>query len=128
MLRILTVLLLAGPAYAQDLVEGERTFFVFCSSCHGEAGRGDGPMAKILTVPVPDLSMLRINNDGTFPMTRVLRQVDGRDPELAHSGVMPAFGMLLEDIPVPHQLPSGQTIMTEKGLLDVALWLESIQE
>ncbi len=128
MLRILTLLLLSAPAAAQDLVEGERTFFVFCSSCHGEVARGDGPMAEILTVPVPDLTMLRINGDGTFPMERVLRQIDGRDPELVHSGVMPAFGMLLEDVPVSHQLPSGQTIVTEKGLLDVALWLESVQE
>jgi cytochrome c oxidase cbb3-type subunit III len=52
----------AGPppaAIAGDplLVEGREVYLSRCVSCHGEAGRGDGPIAKGLAgPPVGDLS------------------------------------------------------------------------
>jgi mono/diheme cytochrome c family protein len=35
---------------------GEQTYATFCASCHGRYGRGDGPLAKSLTVTPPDFS------------------------------------------------------------------------
>jgi cytochrome c oxidase cbb3-type subunit 3 len=35
------------------LVEGREIYLSRCASCHGSAGRGDGPVAKSLTGPNP---------------------------------------------------------------------------
>jgi mono/diheme cytochrome c family protein len=44
------------PAEIADdpfLVEGRAVYFSRCISCHGPAGKGDGPTAKILSGPPP---------------------------------------------------------------------------
>jgi mono/diheme cytochrome c family protein len=42
------------------LVEGRETYLARCVSCHGESGRGDGPIAKGLAgPPVGDLKAAR---------------------------------------------------------------------
>jgi mono/diheme cytochrome c family protein len=43
---------LAGPA----LAEAASLFRIYCATCHGAEGRGDGPMAELLGVPVRDLT------------------------------------------------------------------------
>jgi cytochrome c oxidase cbb3-type subunit 3 len=47
------------PEVARDplLVEGRALYLARCASCHGERGRGDGPIAKSLAgPPVGDLT------------------------------------------------------------------------
>ena len=44
------VLLLAQTAEAQDKAEGRKYYVTYCSGCHGESGRGDGPAAESLPV------------------------------------------------------------------------------
>ncbi|MFQ6549731.1 c-type cytochrome [Aestuariibius sp. 2305UL40-4] len=124
---LISLIFLASPALGQDIEEGGRTFFVFCASCHGDNAEGNGPMAEILTVVPPDLTQLAVENGGEFPTVSVLRQIDGRDPEPVHSGVMPAFGMLFEGEPATMKLPSGQPLVTQQGMLDLVAWLESVQ-
>lgn len=52
----------AGPPPASiasdpELVRGREVFLARCASCHGEAGKGDGPIAKNLQgPPVGDLT------------------------------------------------------------------------
>jgi len=36
---------LAAPATAQDPEAGAQTYATLCAACHGEAARGDGPVA-----------------------------------------------------------------------------------
>lgn len=43
---------LAGPA----LAEAASLFRIYCATCHGAEGRGNGPMAELLGVPVRDLT------------------------------------------------------------------------
>src|SRR5690625_6298082 len=38
---------------------GHAAFITSCASCHGEDGRGGGPVAEFLTIPVPDLTLDR---------------------------------------------------------------------
>jgi cytochrome c oxidase cbb3-type subunit 3 len=52
----------AGPPPAEIagdplLVEGRQIYLARCVSCHGESGRGDGPIAKGLAGPVGDLTV-----------------------------------------------------------------------
>jgi mono/diheme cytochrome c family protein len=37
-------------------VDGRVLYQAYCSSCHGTIGRGDGPAARAIRTPVPDLT------------------------------------------------------------------------
>ncbi len=72
--------------------EGGRLFRTYCSSCHGVAGRGDGPMVGQLRRMPPDLTKFTANNGGVFPSERVYRIVDGRDVAAHGDREMPVWG------------------------------------
>jgi mono/diheme cytochrome c family protein len=48
-------------------VEGANIFQDFCASCHGQDGRGNGPVSRNLRQAVPDLTRLSRRNGGKFP-------------------------------------------------------------
>lgn len=50
----LATLLPAHRATAQDRIAGKKMYLTFCSSCHGESGRGDGPATPSLSVKPAD--------------------------------------------------------------------------
>lgn len=120
---------LAGlPAWAGDAIQGREVFDMHCAVCHGDGARGDGPMADVLLTPPPDLTRLAADNGGVFPTFRVIRQIDGRDPMLAHGGEMPLFGELYDFPDSAIAAESGQPIMTAGPLVDVVTWLQGVQE
>jgi mono/diheme cytochrome c family protein len=118
---------LCHPAVAQDAGAGATLYADFCAVCHGVAGLGDGPMADALTVAPADLTVLQA--EGEFPVLRVARQVDGRDPLLAHGGEMPLFGPWFEgdgaDVAMPG--PGGQPVMLSRPIADLIAYLMEIQ-
>lgn len=65
---VLTVL--AGQALAQArpaaFDPGKREFDNSCASCHGSAGKGDGPLVPFLTRSPPDLTLLAKRNAEYF--------------------------------------------------------------
>lgn len=124
---IVPLVLAMTPAAAQDVEFGEQLYTAFCVSCHGAEGRGDGAFTDVLEVPPADLSVLSADNGGVFPTARVARQIDGRDPALAHGGVMPLFGQYfgMEDVAIPSE--AGQPILTTWPLASLVLYLESLQ-
>jgi mono/diheme cytochrome c family protein len=72
---------------------GDELFQQFCSACHGESGRGDGPVAASLNVLVPDLTRLAERRDGRFPASEVRDIIDGRALVMAHgTRTMPVWG------------------------------------
>ena len=52
---------------------GEEIFMKYCAACHGESGRGDGPVAAGLATTVPDLTAIS-RHYGGFP-TQVVRDI-----------------------------------------------------
>jgi mono/diheme cytochrome c family protein len=79
-----------GPVYG---VSGSYTFRTYCATCHGEQGKGDGPLAENLHFHPPDLTLLAKKNGGQYPADLVARIVDGRDPLDGHGGPdMPVWG------------------------------------
>ncbi len=111
-----------------DAAEGADIFATYCVACHGEEGRGDGRMAPILSILPADLTQLSAENDGVFPTSRITRKIDGRDPLLAHGGVMPLYGMFFEGNDQAIASETGQPILTSKPIVDVTEFLMSIQE
>lgn len=131
-MRVLIFLaMMAVPAMAQEqpaaLALGEETFLSACAGCHGEAADGDGPMTEILTVPVPDLTVLSAANGGTFPWLRVVHTIDGRSGLRGHGGPMPIFGLLFEDDPAVADGPDGNPVFVSARVLAVVEYLESLQ-
>ena len=53
------VLMLVQTLNAQDKADGRRYYVTYCSGCHGETGKGDGPAAVSLPVKLAN------HNDGT---------------------------------------------------------------
>ena len=73
--------------------EGRKTYVRYCVSCHGPQGKGDGPLAKELRVPVPDLTALAARSGGTFPYDRVVRIITNGSAVRGHgTDDMPAWG------------------------------------
>ena len=79
-----------GPTYG---VSGSYTYRTYCASCHGEKGKGDGPLAESLRFHPPDLSQMAKHNDGDYPAELVTKIVDGREPVDGRGGPdMPVWG------------------------------------
>ena len=79
---------------ADELPElsGGQLFQHLCASCHGVAGRGDGPAAKTTGVKVPDLTRIAVRHGGRFPKEQVRRIVESGAHILPHgSSGMPAW-------------------------------------
>lgn len=116
-----------GQAAAQDVARGAEVFADHCAVCHGMSGKGDGPMAETLTVPLPDLTRLAAEAGGTFPMLRVVYRIDGRDEILAHGGPMPLFGEILAGESGVIDAADGAAIFTTAAIVDVVAFLQAIQ-
>ena len=125
---ILALTLAGGPAAAQDAVAGADLYVRYCAACHGMEARGDGEMAAILTILPADLTQISASNGGVFPIARVAQQIDGRDPMLAHGGVMPLFGEFFEGQDTAIRSEAGQPILTSRPMADLIAFLEAIQE
>jgi mono/diheme cytochrome c family protein len=68
-------------------------FHSYCASCHGEGGKGDGPLARSLRKRPADLTQLARKSGGAFPRDIVFRTIDGRKPVAGHGGPdMPIWG------------------------------------
>jgi mono/diheme cytochrome c family protein len=64
---------------------GEEIFNTFCASCHGESGRGDGPVARTLVNVVPNLTTIA-QRYGEFPFGRIRETIDGRGVVISAHG------------------------------------------
>jgi mono/diheme cytochrome c family protein len=83
-----------------DSLEGQALYREYCAVCHGEQGKGDGPMARALKSPPADLTRIAIRNGGTFPLKKVERIISGDSPVEAGHGTreMPVWGPIFSQI------------------------------
>ena len=78
-------------------ISGESDFNMYCASCHGEDGKGNGPKAFGLGKPVPDLTTLT-ERYGSFPRERLAKLIDGREPMPGHGDrEMPVWGVWFKE-------------------------------
>ena len=134
MRSLCVVLVLAGTsAFAEEVTDpgsaeaGAEVYSVFCQSCHGAEGRGDGDFADLLSVRPADLTEIAARNGGDFPAMDVMRQIDGRARVEGHGVIMPVFGPLFDLEVAITKADSGQPIVTSRSIADLSAFIESIQ-
>ncbi|WP_226621827.1 c-type cytochrome [Alloyangia pacifica] len=121
----LTAFCAGGTALAQSA--GETEYMNACAACHGETGVGDGPLAELMTVDLPDLTQISANNDGEFPMLEVIQIIDGRSGIRGHGYPMPVWGQRFKEALSVEIGAYASEIVTRGRILALAQHLESIQ-
>jgi mono/diheme cytochrome c family protein len=92
---VLAAALLSVPIHgsAQGEDAGRHEYVNSCAVCHGDSGRGDGPIAASLKIAPADLTKIRKRNKGVFPFGQVYEVIDGRKTIAGHgSRDMPVWG------------------------------------
>src|SRR5215471_17509700 len=95
-----------GPAPAPpeqtrliESLDGQALFREYCAACHGETGKGNGPMARVLKVQPADLTHIAMRNSGRFPFQRVEKIISGESEVVAHgTREMPLWGPIFSQI------------------------------
>ncbi len=114
----------APPAQAQAVSSGAYLFRNYCASCHGESGKGDGPLAVAMQRKPADLTGVLKRNNDVFPGDMVYRIIDGRQPVRGHGGPdMPEWGSVF----LRSAASAGEASVTLRIHALVA-YLETIQE
>ncbi len=101
-LGAVTMLLVGGCAGTAERspaqMSGMEMYQQLCSSCHGDSGRGDGPVSSLIKIDVPDLTRIAARDGGEFPIEDVRRTIDGRWDRRAHGARdMPVWGWQFYD-------------------------------
>ncbi len=103
------------------LDDGQQVFAENCAHCHGDKGKGDGPMASVLSVKPTDLTQLAKRNGGKFDFWKEFNTIDGRDILRAHgASQMPIWGSKFSN-------EWGRAGMRAR-LIEVTFYIQSIQE
>ena len=107
---------------------GRTLYSDHCVACHGDTGRGDGPLAADLDTPPPDLTQIAARNGGTFPAAQVMSDIDGYTRVREGRVTMPEFGIDLQagDL-VLYDSGDGRQTPTPARLVALAEYLRTIQ-
>jgi mono/diheme cytochrome c family protein len=96
--------------WAQDQAEGKKLYVTYCSSCHGDDGKGDGPAARSLPVKPANHTDGAVMNKFTDKfLFEIIAKGGGA---VGKSAMMPGWG--------------GQ--LKEKQLQDIVAYVRSIAE
>jgi len=110
------------PVHQNNVVQGALVYRNYCATCHGMAGKGNGPAAPALRTPPPDLTVMAKNNDGNFPDLKVLHILENGTDLAAHgSKDMPIWGPIFRSMGPDRNLGR----LRQVNLTD---YLKSIQE
>ncbi len=80
--------------------DGPALYRYYCASCHGMEAKGDGPLAKALKTPPPDLTKISARNHGKFPLERVNKIIAGDEGATKAHGSkdMPVWGPFFSQV------------------------------
>ena len=111
------------PPLVIDSMMGQDLFRFYCSSCHGEDGKGHGPTAVALNTPPADLTRIAARSGGVFPRQQIIGFVTYGTPAVivAHgTRDMPVWGPIFTALD-----PS--VVRTQMRIENLVLYIESIQ-
>ena len=81
--------------WAQSQAEGKKLYTVYCSGCHGETGKGDGPAARSLPVKPADHTDGKMMNSLSDKF--LLDIITKGGPDVGKSSFMPGWGTQLSE-------------------------------
>jgi cytochrome c6 len=84
-----------GSAQAQSAAEGQKLYTTYCSSCHGDRGRGDGAAGKALPVKPADHTDGKLMN--SFSDEFLLNIIAKGGAAVGKSTFMPGWGGVLKE-------------------------------
>jgi mono/diheme cytochrome c family protein len=115
-----------APAPPARGVEFYRTA---CAQCHGDDGKGRGPVARLLSTAPSDLTTLARRNNGAFPFYRVGQIIDGREDIALHGGRdMPFWGQMFGFEASDRFGPRTREVYVQGRIYELVLYLNSIQQ
>ena len=119
----------SGMANAEEELIGSNEYRVSCASCHGIGAKGDGNMAKFLTVKPSDLTMLaKSTGSGEYPFLKVFQVIDGRTEVSGHGDrAMPVWGDRYKLEAVKKYGSFGGETAARARVLELVYYLQSIQ-
>ncbi|MGB3536598.1 MAG: c-type cytochrome [Mesorhizobium sp.] len=122
------ILCVCSAASGQEASYGQTEYLNSCAMCHGEAGKGDGPLAHDLYKAPADLTRLSEQNGGEFPTWRVFATVDGRHAANQRDyRDMPIWGeRFLEDDARKYGTNAGEAVTTER-ILELTRYIQLLQ-
>lgn len=97
--------------------DGAVVYQDYCAVCHGTVGRGNGPAAKVLDTPVPDLTRIAVR-DGGFDRFHVIVHV--KHVDAAADSPMPRWQRTLK-------MSNGDYNATEVVMVNLTDYLERLQ-
>ena len=116
------------PNEMPEASDGRALYMEYCSACHGENAKGDGPMARAMTTAPKDLTLISLRHGDSFPRAEVLSTIDGYARSDLDGPGMPEFGELLQGDLVPLDTGDGKMTPTPRKLVALLEYLESIQQ
>ncbi len=94
MAAVIAVVLSPADSFAQEKNEGKKLYLTYCSGCHGESGKGNGPAARALQAKPANHTdatvMNQLSDKYLFDIITKGGSSVGKSP------VMPAWGNLKE--------------------------------
>lgn len=91
---IVTAIRPAPIASAADEGEGKRLYQTYCSGCHGDSGKGDGPAAKGLPVKPADHTRSAMQQHSDEFLSGIIAN---GGPSVGKSPLMPAWSGVLKE-------------------------------
>ena len=135
MRRIMAVVLGAGlvagctpEAEMPGPQDGQALFMENCAVCHGEDGKGSGPLARRMETAPKDLTLIQLRHGGVFPRAKIMSIIDGYARSDMTGPGMPEFGALLEGDLVPFDSGDGIQTPTPRKLVALLEYIVTIQE
>lgn len=108
--------------------DGKGLFMENCATCHGANGKGDGEMARAMSRPPADLTLIQVRHNNSFPRAKVMSIVDGYARSDMDGPGMPEFGVLLEGDLIPFDSGDGVLTPTPRKLVALVEYIESLQQ
>jgi mono/diheme cytochrome c family protein len=84
-----------GLGRAQSAAEGQKLYMIYCSSCHGDKGQGDGAAGKALPVKPADHTDGKLMN--SFSDEFLMTIISKGGAAVGKSSFMPAWGGVLKE-------------------------------
>ncbi|MBK7599260.1 MAG: cytochrome c [Acidobacteria bacterium] len=92
--------------------QGQKLYLSHCASCHGDDGKGNGPVASSLKSSVGDLTQIK-KVEGKFPVKELKGTISGTYLVQVHG---------------KREMPVWSNVLTNKQIDDLVKYLGSIQK